>query len=597
LREQTRSAVLFAHPPLIDFTDPPPVPQPVAGPWRVHKTHTRKVITLQIGEFIARETIWSDRATDQLYPSASLRRLVAPGCNYGYDVLVQVGQALFLHAQPVHQIVTQLAAGHVHLSASTVAQLGRRFIVLLALAHRQCAGRLKEAMTLQGGYILHLDATYEDKSPLLMTGIDAVMEIVLGNVKLPSEKAQGIVPFLRQLNASFGPPLALVHDLSKGILSAIQEVFPRAPDFICHFHFLRDLGKDLLGVDYDTVRKRLQIHGTVGAVRARLRVWQKKIDADPQLLQALQQLPECGLPTQSLKQAPLLAAYFLAHWVLAGAQEGQGYGFPFDRPLFALARRALQVYEHLQDLKNLPLSDQWQDHLPFHHLALDLRELVADRAVEHALDRLETDGPIFDHMRQALRIAPLTPKSHGLNHDGEPVQMETLQLQVNAFVAQMRARPDFLTTPRFQKMIEQIERYDPKLFAAPLVVATPQGPSTIQPQRTNNIMKRFFRDFKRDCRRKTGAQALGRTLRTMLADTPLVKNLKNPEYLKILLNGQPTLEALFAQIEPATVRKELKIANQNAEKVPRALKRFIAKLASPDPIHNFIKNLKSNRIS
>ena len=90
-------------------------------------------------------------------------------------------------------------------------ELGRRFIALLALAHRQSAPRLKEAMAFQGGYILHLDATYEDKSPLLMTGIDAVMEIVLGNIKLPSEKADGIIPFLRQLNDCFGPPLALVH--------------------------------------------------------------------------------------------------------------------------------------------------------------------------------------------------------------------------------------------------------------------------------------------------------------------------------------------------------------------------------------------------
>lgn len=585
--------MLFAHPPVIDFNDP----LPDAGPLRVLKTNSRKVVTLEIGEFIARETIWSDPATGQLYPSASLRGLVAPGCNYGYDVLVQVGRALFLDAQPVRQIIAQLAAAHVHLSASAVAELGRRFIILLALAHRQCAGQLKEAMTLQGGYILHLDATYEDKSPLLMTGIDAVMEIVLGNVKLPSEKAAGIVPFLRQLNTSFGPPLALVHDMSKGILSAIQEVFPGVPDFICHFHFLRDLGKDLLGDDYDIVRKRLQVHGAAGALRARLRVWQKKIDADPPLLQALQELPTGGLPTQPLQQAPLLAAYLLAHWVLAGSQEGQGYGFPFDRPLRALARRALEVCEHLENLKTLRLSDSWRDNLPFHHLSLDLRKLADDRALEHALDRLETDCPIFDQMRQALQIAPLTPASQGLNHDGEKVEMNKLQLQVNAFLAQIRARPDFPATPRYQKMIEQIVRYDSKLFAAPLVVSTPQGPRSIQPQRTNNLMERFFRDFKRDCRRKTGAQALGRTLRTMLADTPLVKNLKNPAYLKILLNGQPTLEVLFAQIDPATVRKELKIASQNPEKVPRALKQFIAKLNSPDPIHNFIKSLKSNRIS
>ena len=53
----------------------------------------------------------------------------------------------------------------------------------------------------------------------------------------------------RHLQQCFGPPLALVHDLSKGILAAIQEVFPGIPDFICHFHFLRDLGKDLFGAE------------------------------------------------------------------------------------------------------------------------------------------------------------------------------------------------------------------------------------------------------------------------------------------------------------------------------------------------------------
>jgi hypothetical protein len=39
-----------------------------------------------------------------------------------------------------------------------------------------------------------------------------------------------------------------------------------------------------------------------------------------------------------------------------------------------------------------------------------------------------------------------------------------------------------------------------------------------------------------------------RTLQTMLADTPLVKNLENPEYMEILLNGKTDLEELFAEI-------------------------------------------------
>jgi hypothetical protein len=179
-------------------------------------------------------------------------------------------------------------------------------------------------MALQGGYILPLDATYEDQSPLLMTGIDAVMEIVLGNIKLPSEKATGIVPFLRQLKACFGPPRATVHDLSKGIIAAVEEVFPGTPDFICQFHFLRDLGKDLFGAEYDTLRQRLQHHGTASHLRARVRAWQKTFDADPHMRAVLARLPSDELAEAPPSQAPLVTAYLLAHWVLAGRQAGQG---------------------------------------------------------------------------------------------------------------------------------------------------------------------------------------------------------------------------------------------------------------------------------
>jgi hypothetical protein len=496
----------------------------------------------------------------------------------------------------VRQIIQLLKQSHVLLSPSTVADLGRRFIVLLALAHRRCTHRLRQALSLRGGYILHLDATYEDKSPMLMTGFDAVMDIVLGNIKLPSEKAEGIVPFLRRIKECFGPPLALVHDMSKGILSAVGEVFPGIPDFICHFHFLRDTGKDLLGTDYNRLRQRLQTHGTVGRLRARLRAWRLQIRADPPLKKALDQLPSGGWPTGPLEQAPLLAAYLLAQWILAGLQQGCGYGFPFDRPLLVLAQRAQEAYAQLQSLLSENQSGDWRCRLPLHHLAGELKPLVHDYPLKHNLSRLETYGQIFDQLRQALRMAPVKGEG-GLNHPGEPVEMKTLKLQVQAFAAHVRARPDYAATPALQGMIEQIEHYDAKLFADPLTVSTPQGPRRIQPQRTNNVMERLFRDLKRNCRHRTGCHSLGRSLRTMLPDTPLVRNLQNPEYLKILLDGQPSLAALFAQIDPTNVREELVKAQRTPEYVPRALQRFIAKLPDPNPIKNFIKNAKPNRLS
>ena len=129
-------------------------------------------------------------------------------------------------------------------------------------------------MQTRGGYICHLDATCEGGDPLLMSSIDSLSEIVLGNVKLPAEDEQHedeqhIVPFLRRIKQAYGIPLALVHDMGKGILKAVATVFPEVPDFICHFHFLRDIGKDFLGTEYDTIRKRLSKHGISAKLRYR----------------------------------------------------------------------------------------------------------------------------------------------------------------------------------------------------------------------------------------------------------------------------------------------------------------------------------------
>ena len=76
-------------------------------------------------------------------------------------------------------------------------------------------------------------------------------------------------------------------------------------------------------------------------------------------------------------------------------------------------------------------------------------------------------------------------------------------------------------------MAQQIDKYWQKLFADPITVTSSIGQVLIQPQRTNNILERFFRDLKRGNRRRSGTVSLNKTLRFMLTDTPLVKNLDN----------------------------------------------------------------------
>jgi len=124
-------------------------------------------------------------------------------------------------------------------------------------------------------------------------------------------------------------------------------------------------------------------------------------------------------------------------------------------------------------------------------------------------------------------------------------------------------------------MIQQIDAYWEKLFADPIPVHTPNGQVFIQPQRTNNTLERFFRDLKRRSRKKTGTASLTKTLKTILSDTPLVKNLDNEQYLSIILDGCDTLEERFEKIDSTMVVEGLKKARKKSERLHPELKKII----------------------
>ncbi len=113
---------------------------------------------------------------------------------------------------------------------------------------------------------------------------------------------------------------------------------------------------------------------------------------------------------------------------------------------------------------------------------------------------------------------------------------------------------------------------------------TPEGQIIIAPQRTNNVLEKFFRGEKRRDRKKSGTASLNKTLKTILADTPLVRNLENDEYYKIILNGCSTLAERFAHIDDRAVREQLKHAEKNQEKISPEVKSIIKQADLPEKI-------------
>lgn len=530
----------------------------------VLKTYSRSLASLAIGEFHAHITHLTCSHCKKTYNSEELQTIVAPNAKFGFDVMVYVGEALFLHARNGKEIQRELGGKNINISLREIDRLGRRFIVYLTLVHKESQTELKALIGSQGGYILHLDGTCEGDSPHLITSIDELSKIVLGNVKLPSENADQLIPFLQTIKQAYGEPIAMVHDMGAAILNAVKEVFPTIPDYVCHFHFLKDIGKDLFGHDYGTIRRHLKTHAIRSHLRKSAKGLKKAIDADPDTLHSLHDYLQSKPPhAAKMPLRPLAMVYLLVCWVLEAKQASHGFGFPFDRPHFDFYRRIQEAYPALLSLK--PKMAGNASLLPL----APVSKALTDQALATTVLRMQDKVGIFDQLREAMRIAQ-PDNGDGLNDQGDP-DITTIKERLLQFRHSEKIKELALTNIAYRKMVKQIDKYWDKLFADPIQVLTNTGTVTLQPQRTNNIMEQFFRDLKRSDRKRSGNHTLTKTLKTMMAQTPLVKNLDNPHYMEILLNGKVNLAERFAEVDIVQVRNVFAHAQISTQRYPKRM--------------------------
>jgi len=545
---------------------------------KVLKTRQKKVVTLDIGAFRAKETIMQSEDYAKVYTSRELKNLTPHRCTFGYDVIVYVGYALFVRCRGEKDIVEELALKNISISDREVSFLGKKFVTYLAMAHREGRQKIRSAMDQRGGYILHVDGTCEGDSPHLFTGLDGIAEIVLDNLKIPSERSELLIPFFETIKEQYGDPIALVHDMGKGILSAIAEVFPGKPDFICHFHFLRDIGKDLMEDEYKTIRNRLKKHKIRGSLRRMAKRLEGAAVQDRRVMERLNGGIKNGNVTTSAEM-PIASAFALIQWLFDISAELNGYGFPFDLPHLVFYHRLKTVYALVETIWASPHKYD-KTHKPLHKLFRLIKPVMDDQILKRSSKALNEKADIFNALRKALRIA-LPEGKNGLNDDGDDMDMKTIKEKVTAFQEKLKSDENLSKRDEFKKMIEQIDTYWDKLFADPISIHTATGEQLIQPQRTNNILERFFRDLKRGSRKKTGTISLNKTLKTILSDTPLVKNLDKKEYLNIILDGCETLEQRFARIDSQLVLQELEKNKKETGRLPQILKKMIREPAFP----------------
>lgn len=563
---------------------------------KVWKTYPgKKAATLAIGNFIGHETVYYCQGCGHVFHSNELRTLIPENCNFGYDIIVFIGKSLFLRSRNYQEIRLELQQRNVRISESEIAFLAKKFVMYLGLIHRSSQNELGKYMNMNGGYILHLDGTCDGGSPHLISVLDGITRIVLDNIKLPSENSEELIPFLEGIKRAYGVPLAIVSDMGKGIALAVGEVFKNVPAFICHFHFLKAIGKNLFGDENDIIRKRLRKHN----VRVILRRTKKRLekiiisttDLVPDVVRGIEHKrlsAECPL-----SDVPAVAAYTLVSWVLDANAESNGFGFPFDQPYLVFYQRLQEASLRLHQLFKIQLQSNWKENKVYSKISHDLLGVMNDSDLKEAAFKMEGKVAVFNLLRKAMRIT-LPENKRGLNDNGDqPVTMKTIEKAVVKFRVSLLKSKGYSEHKEYQKMMEQIDSYWEKLFADPIVVTTADGKMFVQPQRTNNILEQFFRKLMRSYRKKNGFNSVERVIRTMLPDTPLAMNLKDKEYIQIILAGKKTLEERFAEIDSKEVRIGLKQSRVEISTIHLGIKKIIRIPNLPEMVVSLLEKAAS----
>lgn len=538
-----------------------PGPCPLCGgPMGVQKTTPRKGRSLAHGTFEAIETVYRCAARCR-WPSGkqvvrraeSLRQTLLPGSIVGYDVMVFVGLERFLRHRQREEIQATLIDHYsVSISTGEVSDLSRRFVQYLARLHQNKAEGIRAALECDGGWPLHVDATGEAGRGTLLVAIAGWRQWVLGAWKISTERADIILPCLREVIGRFGSPCAAMRDLGRAITLAVDELVSGLqrpiPVLACHQHFLADVGSDLLNPSHGQLRRLFRQWKVRPSLRALVRELGRSIGQD------IDTAREAACRWQNLSEdghridaglAGLAEVRALAQWILDSKAQASGLDFPFGRPYLDLYDRCIIALRACRAFLRNPPPDR-RVTAALRKLCRSLEPIDCKVPAHQVTERLRRRAALFDELRGVLRMSKSIPETETEQGLGQMCE------QLDTWAASLRLRrptrgPAQDMREAVDLILKHIETHGGNLWGH--AIRLPQNKGVRLVTRTNMIAENFFGTVKHEERRRSGRKNLGQDLENLPAEALLVQNLKHDDYIDILCGSLQHLAQAFADMD------------------------------------------------
>lgn len=539
-----------------------------AAPMRVQKTTRHDGKTLAHGHFVVCETIYACSTCKVLGPDGKkykhlsvqrhheLATLLLPNSSVGYDVMCFVGRQRYLKHRQRQEIQSDLCRQYsIDLSTGEISNLERSFTIYLRTLHETKAGPLKAVIDLGGGYALHIDATCETGRGTLFIAYCGWRRWVLGAWKIPTERADAILPKLQGIEARFGAPRAIMRDLGRAVGEAAEDLVGERDIKIleCHMHFLKDIGKDLLAPSHDKLRELFRRHKVRAHLASHARKLGRAIGTD---IGKAQEMVNAWLQDERHQALPegangIAVVRALTQWVLDYAADGPGKGFPFERPMLYLYHRAHRVLRAVESLLQHPSTNKGTNRAltSLHRILIPVRSQVPQ--FEGLARTLESRAQLFDELRDVLKLKE-TPEPGVADPGAKVTEHRDVEAALSAFEKSLRKRrpergPAQDMRDAIDTILTHIERHGPYLSGHEVKLT---DGTTRLVDRTNVILEQLFGLEKRRERRRSGRKNLTQDLEQMPAEAFLALNLEKQDYLDVVCGGSiENLPAAFAKLD------------------------------------------------
>jgi len=191
-------------------------------------------------------------------------RLALPYRTYGLDVTLAIGER-HLRGESLGSVQRDLNARGIPIDQRHTGRVFRDFLALAGVALGDDASR-RERLRAQGGIVLMCDGVqFDETAPVLYLAWDAMSGTPLFSERKAFRAEEDLRPILERVKAMDVPVIGIVSDKEKGLVPAVEAVFPETPYQFCQTHFLkncaRPLQEDLSALGASVTRRATCVHG------------------------------------------------------------------------------------------------------------------------------------------------------------------------------------------------------------------------------------------------------------------------------------------------------------------------------------------------